>query len=200
MQRSGVRLDQAAVSFALQGLLQRLSDKLRELPDSTKVLQALLDAVVLSTTPPYTVDLWRTQNAFYELQQTLYREKCSACSRAAASPSGRLHGCGCLPSLATGCPFGFHRRQTSNAFAFHRRGFLPIVRADDDPRYPCQNASDTAAPSGSDDAQRRTVLTRRVDEVESLDELFCTACQRFVAPICGGFIRCSTRRSVPVVP
>lgn len=40
------------------------------------------------------------------------------------------------------------------------------------PRYPCQNASDTAAPSGSDDAQRRTVLTRRVDEVESLDELF----------------------------
>lgn len=75
VQRSGVRLDQAAVSFALQGLLQRLSDKLRELPDSTKVLQALLDAVVLSTTPPYTVDLWRTQNAFYELQQTLYREK-----------------------------------------------------------------------------------------------------------------------------
>lgn len=73
--RSGVRLDETALRFALQGLLQRLSDKLREQPDSTKVLQALLDAVVLATTPPYTVDLWRTQNAFYELQQTLYRDQ-----------------------------------------------------------------------------------------------------------------------------
>ncbi len=40
------------------------------------------------------------------------------------------------------------------------------------PRYPCQTPSDGTAPSGNDNNARRTVLTRRVDEVESLDELF----------------------------
>jgi hypothetical protein len=44
-------------------------------PDSTKCLQALLDAVQLATTPPYVVNLWRTQNTFYELQQTIYRDQ-----------------------------------------------------------------------------------------------------------------------------
>lgn len=73
--RSGVKLDSSSLNFALQGLLQRLADKLREAPDSTKALQALFDAVTLALTPPHTVDLWRTQNTFYELLQTVYRDQ-----------------------------------------------------------------------------------------------------------------------------
>ncbi len=73
--RSGVKLDEAALGFALSQLLQRLGEKLRETPDSTKCLQSLFDAVQLATTPPRTVDLWRTQNTFYELLQTNYRNQ-----------------------------------------------------------------------------------------------------------------------------
>ena len=40
------------------------------------------------------------------------------------------------------------------------------------PRYPCQTASDNPAPSGGDESARRRVLVRRVDEVESLSDLF----------------------------
>jgi hypothetical protein len=75
VQRSGVTLDETALHFSLSQLLQRLGDKVREVPDSTKTLQALLDAVQLATTPPHSVNLWRTQNMFYELQQTVYREQ-----------------------------------------------------------------------------------------------------------------------------
>ncbi len=40
------------------------------------------------------------------------------------------------------------------------------------PRYPCQTASDNPDPSGGDESTRRRVLVRRVDEVESLSDLF----------------------------
>ena len=73
--RSGVKLDESALGFALSQLLQRLGEKLRETPDSTKCLQALFDAVQLAITPPRAVDLWRTQNTFYELLQTSYRNQ-----------------------------------------------------------------------------------------------------------------------------
>jgi len=74
-EHSGVAFEQTALSFALQNLLRRLSDKWRETPDSNKTVQALLDAVTLATTPPNQVDLWRTQNTFYELLQTVYRDQ-----------------------------------------------------------------------------------------------------------------------------
>ena len=75
VQRSGVKLDETALSFALSQLLTRLGDKVRASPDSAQCLAVLLDAVQLATTPPYVVNLWRTQNTFYELQQTTYRDQ-----------------------------------------------------------------------------------------------------------------------------
>jgi len=75
VQRSGVKLDETALSFALSQLLTRLGDKVRASPDSAQCLAVLLDAVQLATTPPYVVNLWRTQNTFYELQQTIYRDQ-----------------------------------------------------------------------------------------------------------------------------
>ena len=80
-QRSGVTLDENALSFALSQLLLRLGDKLREMPDSSKTLQALLDAVTLATTPSRKVDLWRTQNLFYELLQTVFADQLSRSQR-----------------------------------------------------------------------------------------------------------------------
>ena len=74
-------LDENALSFALSQLLLRLGDKLREMPDSSKTLQALLDAVTLATTPSRKVDLWRTQNLFYELLQTVFADQLSRSQR-----------------------------------------------------------------------------------------------------------------------
>lgn len=74
-ERTGIDIDRAAFGFALQNLLRRLGDKLHGAPDSNKSVQALLDAVTLAQTLAMGVDLWRTQNTYYELLQTAYRDQ-----------------------------------------------------------------------------------------------------------------------------
>ena len=82
-QRTGVRLDEQALNFALTEALARLGTALSQRPYDLGLLGRLDAAARLASLPPFRVNLWRTQNTFYELLQRVYPE-------AEALASGRL--------------------------------------------------------------------------------------------------------------
>lgn len=87
-QRTGARLDEQALAFALTGALSRLGDALSQRPYDLALLDKLEAAVRLSERPPFAVNLWRTQNGFYELAQTVYPEVAASLS---TSPPQSVH-------------------------------------------------------------------------------------------------------------
>ncbi len=69
-----VQLDFASLGYALQRTIERLAERFRVQTGELPLLQWLEGMVNLARSLPFSVDLWRTQNAYYEVLQTVYDE------------------------------------------------------------------------------------------------------------------------------
>jgi alpha-amylase/alpha-mannosidase (GH57 family) len=72
--RSGVTLDSAGLGYALARAIERITEEFRERPEEVGLLQQLDAVVGLARTMPFEVDVWKTQNAYYELLQGVYAD------------------------------------------------------------------------------------------------------------------------------
>jgi hypothetical protein len=70
--RAGVRLDEQALGFALKAAIERLLGRIEQHPGEPKLLGELLSAVELGTAPPFSVNLWKAENAYAELLEGIY--------------------------------------------------------------------------------------------------------------------------------
>jgi len=68
----GVDLDSEGLSYALAQALETLARRLEAHPESPELLRKMASTVALARKPPFNVDLWRAQNACYELRQKIY--------------------------------------------------------------------------------------------------------------------------------
>ncbi len=62
-----IALENDALAYALKAHLDRLSDAFRKSPEEKKLLQRLANAADLLPGVPFEVNLWKPQNAYYEL-------------------------------------------------------------------------------------------------------------------------------------
>jgi alpha-amylase/alpha-mannosidase (GH57 family) len=69
---NNVQLDGATLGFALRKTLRRLSEQLLENSDNPELMKKLEAASALARTLPFEVNVWRTQNNFYQMLQKIY--------------------------------------------------------------------------------------------------------------------------------
>jgi alpha-amylase/alpha-mannosidase (GH57 family) len=67
-----VDLDTAGLSYALRTALEELVEALHDGPEDPDLLRRMDRVVSLACSTPFKVDLWRAQNRWYELRQTVY--------------------------------------------------------------------------------------------------------------------------------
>ncbi len=67
-----VNLDTAGLGYKMKMTISRMAERFRDQPENLAVLQALDEVVQLVASLPFKVDLWRPQNLFYELKQTIF--------------------------------------------------------------------------------------------------------------------------------
>ncbi|MFV9506145.1 MAG: DUF3536 domain-containing protein [Oscillochloridaceae bacterium umkhey_bin13] len=72
--RSGVILDMDGLAYTLAQTIARITIAFRAHPEDLALLQQLEGAIGLARTLPSEVDLWQTQNVYYELLQSIYPE------------------------------------------------------------------------------------------------------------------------------
>jgi hypothetical protein len=72
--RSGVTLDREGIAYALAGTIARMTEAFQESPEDLELLEQLDSAVGLARTLPFEVDVWKAQNTYYELLQSIYGE------------------------------------------------------------------------------------------------------------------------------
>lgn len=70
-----IELDQAGLAFALGQTLERLALRFRDDPDDLDTLQRLADLAAAVMTLPFDVDLWRVQNIYYAVAQSVHRDR-----------------------------------------------------------------------------------------------------------------------------
>lgn len=99
-QRTGVRLDEQALSFVMTAALARLGAALLVRPYDLALLGRLDAAVRLSALPPFHVNLWRTQNTFYELLQTVHPEAQALAAERPSAASAVAQDARALPTAA----------------------------------------------------------------------------------------------------
>lgn len=66
-----VPLDAAGLGYALKKNLERMSEKLRARPSDLALLKSLEAAAGLANTLPFEIDMWKVQNIYYQLLQTV---------------------------------------------------------------------------------------------------------------------------------
>jgi hypothetical protein len=69
-----VDLDTDGISYDLQENLERMMTDLVAEPQETDIFKHLVDAVSLAQTMPFTVDLWKVQNLYWDMLKTSYPE------------------------------------------------------------------------------------------------------------------------------
>jgi alpha-amylase/alpha-mannosidase (GH57 family) len=69
-----VTLDPPTLAFALQGTIERLAERLLQDPDNIAAIQELLDAIELTRSLPFRVEIWKVQNGYYRLLQRVYQD------------------------------------------------------------------------------------------------------------------------------
>jgi hypothetical protein len=69
--RSGFSLDVASLESALRFRLNTLVDRWMQNPGDRQILEEVEDVVSLSRVEPFDVNLWKSQNAYYELSQAV---------------------------------------------------------------------------------------------------------------------------------
>jgi alpha-amylase/alpha-mannosidase (GH57 family) len=70
-----VPLDGATISFTVKKTMRRLSEKLLENPDDIELMKTLESAAAVAQELPFEVNIWRTQNNYYEMLQKIFPEK-----------------------------------------------------------------------------------------------------------------------------
>lgn len=68
----GIELDTAGLSFALQRTMEALADELAEHPGDAEVLERLDRVATLAEVLPFEVNLWKTQNVYYDLGRAVF--------------------------------------------------------------------------------------------------------------------------------
>ncbi len=69
---AGVTIDAPGVSLVLKNTLERLAQRFAEQPADVATLDRLVNAARVANQAPFDVDLWRTQNTYYDLLQSAY--------------------------------------------------------------------------------------------------------------------------------
>jgi alpha-amylase/alpha-mannosidase (GH57 family) len=69
-----IEVDAAGLGYALQQTIERVAEELRVRPTELSVLERLEAVVSLARFLPFEVSLWKTQNVYYDMLQTVYRE------------------------------------------------------------------------------------------------------------------------------
>ncbi|MCU0491668.1 MAG: DUF3536 domain-containing protein [Chloroflexaceae bacterium] len=72
--RTNVQLDTAGLSYALEHTIARMTEAFQAQPNSVALLQQLEDAVGLARSLPFEVDIWKTQNVYYQMWQHIAPE------------------------------------------------------------------------------------------------------------------------------
>ncbi|HEX2224928.1 MAG TPA: DUF3536 domain-containing protein [Thermoanaerobaculia bacterium] len=68
----GLDLEKDGLGYALENTLDAQVRRLRQRPDDSDLLRKVESTVALARSVPFTVDLWRVQNRYYEILQTEY--------------------------------------------------------------------------------------------------------------------------------
>jgi alpha-amylase/alpha-mannosidase (GH57 family) len=68
----GVDLDTKGFSYALAQALETLARGLESCPENPELLRKMASTLALARKPSFNVDLWRAQNACYELRRKIY--------------------------------------------------------------------------------------------------------------------------------
>ncbi len=71
-QRAGVTLDKEGLRYTLEHTISRIADQFEEHPLRLTLLQELETAINLVRQLPFEVNLWKTQNVYYKMVQTVY--------------------------------------------------------------------------------------------------------------------------------
>ena len=71
-EKTRVQLDVETLEYSVRNKVERLADWLRQEPTGLDRLQILDQAVALVQMLPFEVNLWKAQNAFYRILQSLY--------------------------------------------------------------------------------------------------------------------------------
>jgi len=69
-----VDLDREGLDYLLQQTLGKMMAKLVATPEDIALLKNLADSIALIRSVPFTVDLWKVQNLYYEMLKTAYPE------------------------------------------------------------------------------------------------------------------------------
>jgi hypothetical protein len=69
---ANVQLDGAVHRYVLEQTLSRLGERLRENPNDLDLITHLDDVTALVGSLPFEVELWKVQNIYYSLLQTVY--------------------------------------------------------------------------------------------------------------------------------
>ncbi|MDI6710279.1 MAG: DUF3536 domain-containing protein [Bacillota bacterium] len=72
VEMADVPLDKEGLSFVLEQTLEKMGDELRARPTDQAVIADLDAAVGLVRSLPFEVDLWKVQNVYFRLLQTIY--------------------------------------------------------------------------------------------------------------------------------
>jgi len=67
-----IEVDAAGLGYALQQTIERLAEELRVRPTELSVLERLETMVSLACFLPFEVSLWKAQNVYYDMLQTVY--------------------------------------------------------------------------------------------------------------------------------
>jgi len=67
-----VDLDTDGIGYELKGNLEKMISDLLNASEDTAILGNLLDAVSLARSLPFAVDLWKVQNVYWQMLQTVY--------------------------------------------------------------------------------------------------------------------------------
>ena len=69
-----VELDTEGLSYVLQQTLEKMMAKLTAAPEDVDLLKELLAATEMTRSVPFPVDLWKVQNLYHKMLQSIYPE------------------------------------------------------------------------------------------------------------------------------
>lgn len=72
VRRENITLDAAGLSYALKGRINSLMQAFAAMPEDLGTLQRMNEIFSIINSLPFPVSLWKVQNLFYSLEQTLY--------------------------------------------------------------------------------------------------------------------------------
>jgi hypothetical protein len=70
----GVPLDKTTLEYALRKSIEQMADRLLQNPSNVGLFQRLEIALAFLDALPFEVNLWKVQNTFYELFETVYAD------------------------------------------------------------------------------------------------------------------------------